>query len=334
MASSDNVSNDTGVVFKKSNGIYFIHPANQPGRTVSCELSPGLRSGRISSKRDQAARRDGDLDPLAVGDEVEFTATRGNSGLIVAVAPRRSQLSRRSTASHRGAYSGEQVIAANLDQVIPVFAAVSPSPHWNLLDRYLAAAGSQDLPARICITKLDLARDADGALDREIQSVAADYRRIGYPVHLVSAFTGEGMDELRETLCGRFSVLVGKSGVGKTSLLNVLLPGLGLRVKDVSRATGKGKHATTVPECFELDGGGAILDTPGVREFGLWDVPPDELAELFPEIRPWIGRCRFGLDCRHDEEPGCAVRRAVMAGEISPRRYHSFLRLREEGGRS
>jgi ribosome biogenesis GTPase len=333
MSSSSNVSNDTGVVYKKSNGFYFIHPAGQPGQIVSCELSPGLRSVR-SSKRAGPGPWAGDLDSIAVGDEVEFGVTRENTGLIVAVAPRRSQLSRRSTASHRGAYAGEQVIAANLDQVIPVFAAADPAPHWNLLDRYLAAAGSQDLPAIVCITKLDLARDAGDGLDREIQSVAADYRRIGYPVHQVSACTGEGMDELREAMRGRFSVLVGKSGVGKTSLLNALLPGLGLRVKDVSRATGKGRHATTVPERFELDGGGAVLDTPGVREFGLWEIPPDELAELFPEIRPWIGRCRFGLDCRHDEEPGCAVRRAVMSGEISPRRYHSYLRLREEGGRS
>jgi ribosome biogenesis GTPase len=333
MASSDNVSNDTGVVFKKSNGFYFIHPAGKPGQTVSCELSPGLRSVR-SSKRAGPGQWAGEVDSIAIGDEVEFAVSDSGSGLIVAVTPRLSQLSRRSTASHRGAYAGEQVIAANLDQVIPVFAAANPAPHWNLLDRYLAAAGSQDLPARICITKLDLARDANGALDREIDCVASDYRRIGYPVHFVSALTGEGLDELREALRGRFSVLVGKSGVGKTSLLNALRPELGLRVKDVSRATGKGRHATTVPERFELVGGGAILDTPGVREFGLWDVPPDELAELFPEIRTWIGRCRFGLDCRHDEEPGCAVRRAVMAGEISPRRYHSYLRLREEGGRS
>jgi ribosome biogenesis GTPase len=293
-----------------------------PEKTVTCDLSPSL----------QRNRRQG-LDSLAIGDEVEFAVTGRDSGLITAAAPRRSQLSRRATGSRRGVYSGEQVIAANLDQVIPVFAAAEPAPHWNLLDRYLAATGSAGLPVRICITKLDLVRDAGGALDREIDAVAADYRRIGYPVHLVSAVSGEGLEELREALSGCFSVLAGKSGVGKTSLLNALQPGLGLRIKDVSQSTGKGKHTTTVPERFELDGGGAILDTPGVREFGLWDIPPDELAELFPEIRPWIGRCRFGLDCRHDEEPGCAVRRAVMSGEISPRRYHSYLRLCEEGGR-
>ena len=179
----------------------------------------------------------------------------------------------------------------------------------------------------IVITKLDL---VSGALQDEIAAAAEEYRRIGYPVILVSAHSGEGLDELRVALQDRLSVLLGKSGVGKTTLLNALQPGLGLRVHAVSQVTGKGRHTTTHLQLFPLEQGGAIIDTPGVREFGLWDVDPETLDECFVEMRPYIGKCRFGLDCTHDVEPGCAVRKAVMAGEISPRRYQSYLRLRAE----
>jgi ribosome biogenesis GTPase len=146
---------------------------------------------------------------------------------------------------------------------------------------------------------------------------------------LTSSFTGEGIDELRGALAGRVSVLVGKSGVGKTALLNALQPGLGLRVKEVNQITGKGRHTTTNLEMFPLDGGGAIVDTPGTREFGLWQFE-DDLALLFPEMRPLVGKCRFGVDCQHDEEPGCAIRKAVMDEQIHPRRYQSYLLLNKE----
>jgi ribosome biogenesis GTPase len=148
-------------------------------------------------------------------------------------------------------------------------------------------------------------------------------------VILISAVTGEGLEDLRDTLRGRISVLLGKSGVGKTTLLNALQPDLGLKTAAISHATGKGRHATTALEMFPLHWGGAIVDTPGVREFGLWDIDSDDLALFFPEMRPYIGRCRFGLDCEHDEEPGCAIRKAVMAGQINPQRYQSYLRMKQ-----
>jgi ribosome biogenesis GTPase len=141
--------------------------------------------------------------------------------------------------------------------------------------------------------------------------------------------TGEGLEEIKQALQGKISVMVGKSGVGKTSLLNAIQPGLGLRVKEVSRGEqGKGLHTTTHLEMFPLEGGGAIVDTPGIREFGLWDADSDSLDQLFPEMRPLIGKCKFGLDCSHDEEPGCAVRKAVVDGKISPYRYQSYIKLR------
>jgi ribosome biogenesis GTPase len=202
-----------------------------------------------------------------------------------------------------------------------------------MLDRYLVSAEAAGLPALVCITKLDLVQEPGGGADNDIAAEVDVYRRAGYPVVLVSARTGQGLDELRAALRGRISVFLGKSGVGKTSLLNALEPGLGLRVNAVSQVTGKGKHTTTHLEMFPLDLEGtgrteaAIVDTPGVREFGLWDVDETDLALFFPELRPYLGHCRFGLDCSHDEEPGCAVRKAVVGGEISPRRYQSYLRL-------
>jgi ribosome biogenesis GTPase len=270
---------------------------------------------------------------VVVGDRVRLvltgagTAGSASGGHITQVLPRRNALARRGVASRAGAHAGAQVIAANLDQVVPVFAAAHPAPHWNLLDRYLALAEALALPALVVLTKADLA-PAEGALAGALD----EYRRLGYPVLVTSACTGQGLGPLRAALAGRASVLVGQSGVGKTSLLNALEPGLGQRVAAVSRVTGKGRHTTGHVQLFPLAGpaGGALIDTPGTREFGLWDLPAEELAQCFRELRPHLGRCQFGLDCRHDTEPGCAVRQAVVAGAISPRRYQSFLRLQAE----
>jgi ribosome biogenesis GTPase len=178
----------------------------------------------------------------------------------------------------------------------------------------------------ILINKLDLTWKTPG-LDEEVEV----YRRIGYPVLCVSAVTGAGIEELKAALQGKLCVFIGKSGVGKTSLLNALQPGLGLRVKAVSNGeVGKGRHTTTHLEMFPLDFGGALVDTPGMREFGLWNITAEELADLFPEMVEYVGQCKFGLSCHHDREPGCAIRTAVMTGSISPYRYQSYMRLREE----
>jgi ribosome biogenesis GTPase len=233
------------------------------------------------------------------------------------------------------AHAFEQVFVANLDQVVAVVALEKPFPKWNLLDRYLTLAEFLELPALICLSKLDLVKKPDGALQGELQDRVDDYRRIGYQVLLTSTVTGEGLEELKQGLKGSVSVFLGKSGVGKTSLLNAIQPGLGLRVKEVNRVTGKGKHTTTHLEMFPVQiehpgEGTAIVDTPGMREFGLWEMDVDDLALLFREMQPFVGRCKFGLDCQHEEEPGCAIRKAVNDGKVSVHRYHNYLRLKGE----
>jgi ribosome biogenesis GTPase / thiamine phosphate phosphatase len=323
----------TGVVYKKTIGSYTVHTN---GSTLACELSNRIRKQLIYPTADPGSLHHRvqkvveleHTDPISVGDEVRYILADGGKGLIVDLLPRRNKLTRRSAVPkplHHGAHPFEQIIVTNIDQVVPVIAAAQPDPKWNLLDRYLAASEEGLLPALICITKLDLVK---GNEDQLLEALD-EYSQIGYPSIRTSSLTREGIDELRDALHGKISVLVGKSGVGKTALLNALQPGLGLRVKEVNQATGKGRHTTTNLEMFPLDGGGAIVDTPGTREFGLWHVE-DDLALLFPEMRPLVGKCKFGLDCQHDEEPGCAIRKAVTAGTIHPRRYQSLMILKQD----
>lgn len=320
---------DRGVVYKKTIGQYHVHAGK---RALSCVLSSRLRKIKIYPEVDPRSRQNNvhkgrtskHIDPVAVGDEVRFADNGDGTGQILEILPRRNKLVRPATGP--GLEIFEQVIASNLDQVVPVFSTASPIPKWGLLDRYLVSAESAGLQSLICVTKIDLVKP-----DLDMRKVLDEYRAIGYPVHQVSSVTGEGMDVFKAALVGRVSVLVGKSGVGKTSLLNALQPSLELRVGEVTKgAKGKGRHTTTHLEMFSLDSGISAVDTPGIREFGLWDIYDDELAWFFPEMQPFIGLCKFGLDCRHDEEPGCALRKAVMAGAISPRRYKSYMRFCEE----
>ena len=322
-----NNGSDQGVVFRKNLGHYTVHTEE---RDIDCSLSSRLRKELIYPTADpsslrhrvQQVREIEHVDPVAIGDSVMFTDAGDGSGMITEILPRLNKLSRPATTPGQRVF--EQVIVSNVNQVIPVFAAANPPPKWHLLDRYLVSAEASELPALICITKIDLLSDRS-----EIDGVVDSYRKIGYNIHYVSAATGEGLEEIKQAFRGQISVMVGKSGVGKTSLLNAIQPGLGLRVKEVSRGElGKGMHTTTYLEMFPLDFGGAVIDTPGMREFGLWDADNDSLDQFFPEMRPLIGKCKFGLDCIHDEEPGCAVRRAVVDGTISPYRYQSYIKLR------
>jgi ribosome biogenesis GTPase len=321
--------NDLGIVFRKSLGHYTVHTN---GQEIDCELSSRLHKQLIYPTADptslrhrvQAVREIEHIDPIAIGDQVHFLDAGQGRGLITEILPRRSKLSRPMPVPGQRVF--EQVIVSNADQVLTVFAAASPTPKWGLLDRYLVTAEAAGLPSRIIITKMDLANKNE-TLEKDL----AIYRRIGYPIHLVCSSTGDGLEELKQALHGRMSVLIGKSGVGKTSLMNALQPGLGLRVKAISQGdVGKGRHTTSHLQMFELDFGGTLVDTPGMREFGLWDISSEDLASLFPEMERYVGQCKFGLSCQHDHEPGCAIRKAVVSEQINPYRYQSYLRLREE----
>lgn len=312
-----------GRVFRKSLGRYSVVA---DGESIQCSISSKLRKDLVYPAADPSSlpyrvvsvEEIKLVDPIAIGDEVSFVDAGDGSGMITEVLPRRNQLSRRAP----GPKPLEQVIVANVDQVVIVMAVAKPRLKWNLLDRYLASAEASQIAPLVCITKMDLAGEAP------LLEELAVYERIGYRVVLTSAVTGRGIEELRTALSGRVSVFTGLSGVGKTTLLNTLQPGLGLKVSEVSGSTGKGRHTTSHLEMFPLDFGGSVVDTPGIREFGLWRIEVDELAGLFPEMRPYIGQCRFGLNCSHTHEPGCAIKRAVEEGRILGRRHQSYLKLR------
>ncbi|HEX6384716.1 MAG TPA: ribosome small subunit-dependent GTPase A [Anaerolineae bacterium] len=262
---------------------------------------------------------------VAVGDRVIISINEDGTGTIESVAERHSALSRaRPAAEGRHLLADqEQVLVANPDQVVFVFSVRQPSPNLRKLDRFLVVAEMNELPAIICANKVDLVDPA------EARRLFRIYEEIGYRVIYSSAITGTGIEELRDALQGKISVLAGSSGVGKTSLLNAIQPGLGLEVRAVSEATGKGMHTTRHSQLFPLDVGGYVADTPGIRSLALFDVEPGELDAYFREIAPLVSECQFS-DCSHVHEPGCAVRAAVAEGRISRERYESYLRLREE----
>ena len=320
--------NNIGVVTKKLLGHYDVHHANT---ITTCVLSAKLwKSFKVTNPNGDSHRviavHEKHMDPVAIGDRVTFRPVEDGTGMILDVLPRRNYLARGSAKPNPRAYSFEQVIAANLDQIIPVFAAANPRPKWHMLDRILVAAEAHQISSTILITKYDLVKESKG--EDELLSDINRYKEIGYPVILTSAKAKMGLDDLRNALINRTSLLVGKSGVGKSSLLNILDPSLDLKVQSVNASTGKGRHTTSHLEMFPLAMGGNIIDTPGTREFGIWGLDPTNLADCLPEMRPFIGKCKFGLSCQHDEEPGCAVRKAVMNGTISPFRYKSYLRMR------
>jgi ribosome biogenesis GTPase / thiamine phosphate phosphatase len=240
------------------------------------------------------------------------------TGIIESVDPRRSRFSRRQPGP-RGTWR-EDVIVANPDLVAAVFACDRPPPNPRLIDRFLVVVEHNELAVAIVANKTDLV--TPDAVDRTF----GPYERLGYTVVRTSARAGTGLDELAALLAGRLSVVVGPSGVGKSTLLNAIQPGLRLATAEVSQALSKGRHTTTVAELHRLDRGGYVADTPGIRELGLWQIPPEDLAWSFVELRPFLGQCAFN-DCSHIHEPRCAVRAALERGEISEGRYDSYRRL-------
>jgi ribosome biogenesis GTPase len=241
------------------------------------------------------------------------------TGTIAKVLPRTSVLSRALSGVN---YSYQQVILANADQILIVFACMQPEPHLRMLDRFLVVAERAHIPAVIVVTKLDLASQSLA------ESVFGIYANLNYPVIYTSSKSNEGIDKLKTFLPGKISSFAGPSGVGKTSLLQKILPDLHLLVGEVGAGTqGKGKHTTQVRQLYPLAGGGWLADTPGMRTLALWDIREEELDAYFREIAPLVSTCQFN-DCTHSHEPGCAVRKAVENGLIAQSRYDSYLRLR------
>jgi ribosome biogenesis GTPase / thiamine phosphate phosphatase len=260
--------------------------------------------------------------PVAVGDRVSMRLEADGTGLITDLHDRHNKLSRRA-AGRRSAR--EHVLVANVDQAWCVQSATLPAFVPGFVDRFLVMTEAYHIPGGVIINKADLI--VKPAHVEDMAYWQGLYEGLGYPVLLTSAEDGTGIEAFREALKGRISVVAGPSGVGKSSLLNAADPDLALRTGEVSEKTRKGRHTTTVAELYPV-AGGYVVDTPGIREFGLWDMAPEELSGYFVDLREYLGECRF-QPCTHDHEPGCAVKEAVEAGEIAPERYLSYLNMLE-----
>jgi ribosome biogenesis GTPase len=255
---------------------------------------------------------------MVVGDRVRFASTGGRA-VVLEVEARRNAFSRRAA----GERPAEQVVAANLDQLVLVVSIAEPEFRAGLADRVLCQAEHAGIPARLVVNKCDL---GDPAATR---AIVEDYARAGYPGHVLSAKTGEGVEGLRQACGGRRTLFIGHSGVGKSTLLGALVPEIDLLVRTVNPRTGKGRHMTSAAWLLKPGPDFELIDTPGVRGFGLWGIGPRDLERSYPDFRRFLGDCRFG-DCRHDAEPGCALRAAVAAGAVATLRFQSFLKLRAE----
>ena len=290
-----------GLIIKAQSGFFTVETGQG---FVVCQLRGKLKKGRAM----------GDL--AAIGDRVRITILPDGSGAIEEVEARERAIVRLDPRP-QGDY--QQVLLANPDQAVFIFACANPNPRLKMLDRFLVIAEKQKIPAVIVANKIDLVENP-----KEIFGL---YESIGYRVIYTSTKLHAGIEELRSILSGKVSAFAGPSGVGKSSLLNVMQPGLGLAVNEISKAVNKGKHTTVTRQLFPLEGGGYVGDTPGWKSLALWDTEPEELDAYFPELRELVQHCQFS-DCTHIHEPGCAVRRALEEGKIHPERYESYLRLR------
>jgi len=294
-------STQTGLIIKAQSGFFTVETGQ--GQVV-CQLRGKLKHGRAT----------GDI--AAIGDRVRITVGTDGSGAIEEVEERERAIVRLDPRP-QGEY--QQVLLANPDQALFIFACAHPNPKLKMLDRYLVIAEKQKVPALIVANKIDLVDDA--------QKIFSVYESIGYRVLYTSTKLNAGIEELKSVLTGKISAFAGPSGVGKSSLLNVMQPGLGLAVNEISTAMNKGKHTTVTRQMFPLVGGGYVADTPGWKSLALWDTEPEELDAYFPELRDLVPHCQFS-DCTHTHEPGCAVQAALADGKIHKERYESYLRLR------
>ena len=296
-----NEQSSHGLIIKAQSGFFTVETGQG---FIVCQLRGKLKQGRAT----------GDI--ATIGDRVQITVLADGSGVIEEVEPRERGIVRLDPRP-QGDY--QQVLLANPDQAVFVFACAHPNPKLRMLDRFLVIAEKQTIPPVIIANKIDLVEDAPKFFGL--------YESIGYLVLYASTKTGAGIEELKSVLARKISAVAGPSGVGKSSLLNAMQPGLGLAVNEISRAMNKGKHTTVTRELFPLEGGGYVADTPGWKSLALWDTEPEELDGYFPELRELVQHCQFN-DCTHTHEPGCAVQRALEEGKIHRERYESYLRLR------
>lgn len=301
-----------GLVIRNTGSHYVVAP-DDGSAEINCKIKGNFRIKGIRT-----------TNPVAVGDHVTVgDPAPDGTAYITAISPRRNYIIRRASNLSKEAH----IIAANVDRAMLVATLAHPTTSTNFIDRFLATASAYDVPAILVINKTDLLTEPE---DRELlDAVVYLYSSIGYEVATVSAKTGEGMDRLRELLHDRITLVSGNSGVGKTTLINELIPGLDLRTAEISAVHDQGMHTTTFSELFRLPGGGAIIDTPGVRGFGTIDFDKYEVAHYFPELFEESKHCRFG-NCTHTHEPGCAVLRAIDEGRIAQSRYASYLSILDD----
>ncbi len=295
----------TGVVVRATGSWYEVLSG---GERLQCRIRGKLRLKGVRS-----------TNPVVVGDEVSCLTDEQGSHVIIDITPRRNYVIRRASNLSKESH----IIAANIDQALLLVTLRQPETAWEFVDRFLVTCEAYKIPVVILLAKSDLQER------EEVVFFRATYEPIGYRVVEVSAVTGEGVEEVHDLLVGRTTLLSGNSGVGKSTLVQRIDPTLDIRTGDISESHHKGRHTTTFSTMYPLSAGGALIDTPGIKGFGLIDIEEEELWHYFPEMMHYGRECRF-YNCTHTHEPGCAVVAALEAGEISPMRYESYLKMMDD----
>jgi ribosome biogenesis GTPase / thiamine phosphate phosphatase len=330
----------TGMVLNGAHGIYDVHTDNG---VLRCTLRGKLKKAFAQSQMAPAlAKANPRLDKLmsqpktkriekrealtqstpsrlSVGDYVKLRRLDANTGMIEEILPRQSELSRRDSGSN-DKKAIQQTLLANLDQVVLVFASAQPDPHFAMLDRYLAICESAEVRPVVCLNKADLPHES------YVDQGAELYAHLGYQVIWTSTINEQGLENMRVLLKDHMTLFTGPSGVGKSSLVNSIEPGMALKTGLVSVATGKGKHTTTGSQLYPLTGGGWLADSAGIRALAAWNIDPEDVADCFVEFRPYLGKCTYS-DCSHIDEEGCAILQAIDDGEVNEIRHRNYVRI-------